>query len=184
MCHNITIMEQAISKPREPDKNIFDIAHRLVKLQVGVRKLELENFEDTFTRNRLVKYQTIAGMPKMEKARVGVGGYTTRLPKEVGLLFLTELEPFGYIGPHYHTDCVEVVHVLEGEVLEKHTGTKYVAGETHRVTVGTVHHYVGLKPGARLLVEIYQPSWRSMMRATGQFWLHMWQRIFGIYPNP
>lgn len=168
---------------RPQPENIFTLTQRLVKLRLGVQALEEEDFTAVFADSRLVLYKDVANLPKMKRLAVGTNGTTIHLPKSGnGVLFLTELEPGGYIGPHYHTDCLEVVHVLEGPVLEVHSGVVYKPGQVHQVGYGEVHHYMAMGKPVQLLVEIYQPSIRATLRDLWQLWSKLWLvDVFGKF---
>ena len=93
-----------------------------------------------------IPYATIDAIPASQQlTQIGPGIRYKRLPDMPGLQFFQIMEPRSVYNKHVHGDCVEVITVTSGTLIELTTGEvlgpgrsiSYAPGEARRDASGT-----------------------------------------------
>lgn len=157
-------MKQAAqSKPHEA--SIFNITQRVLHLGVEIERLRSDH-SAPYGNYQHVPFKVVASLPILQRMRVGPGSSSIRLPNfGRGLIFITTLEGGGsYIGPHFHKDAIETVHVLEGTLYDASAKQYFKAGETQRLAPGEMHYYIAKNEPVQLFVEIRSTSFFDALK--------------------
>lgn len=61
------------------------------------------------------------------------------------IVFESEILKGAEVAPHIHSNCVEIIDVHSGVMLDASTGTKYIEGESVEYSRGVQHNLIALE---------------------------------------
>lgn len=76
-----------------------------------------------------------------EEVSEGVETMGLRICNDYRSMLVTYSE-YGYIKPHYHSKEYEIIHILEGEVVDKVSCVVYEEGDIIKINKNQLHHIV------------------------------------------
>ncbi|WP_298505016.1 cupin domain-containing protein [uncultured Sphaerochaeta sp.] len=105
----------------------------------------------------LVPYSSLSKLDDGEEVVVADGVKMVFRKFVSGLTFVVEMDSGSKLSKHYHPDCIELIYVASGSVIDDVTGEVYDPKDAIYVNENTVHSLRALSP-ARLNVQyVKQP---------------------------